>query len=87
MSKVTETETAIKTACVTLGSTLSLAHSAAEHVNAVAGVKNWEMVGALNKIAGNPPKAYLDRQGVLNQLAGTKGWGEAGAASRWAGLI
>lgn len=56
-------------------------------VNFLAGTKNFELVGALNVIAGNPKTQYREHDGVLNQLAGTKGWGANAAASRWAGLI
>ena len=56
-------------------------------VNYLAGTKGFELVGALNVIAGNPKTQYREHEGVLNQLAGTKGWGANAAASRWAGLI
>lgn len=54
--------------------------------NFLAGTKNWELVGALNVLAGNKSGQYRDIDGVLNQLAGTSGWGANAAASRYAGL-
>lgn len=89
MAVATEMETAIKTKCAALGSGLATTggFSATDHANAVAGTKGWPLVGALNKIAGNPKTQYREHDGVLNQLAGTSGWGANAAASRWAGLI
>ena len=50
--------------------------------NAYAGTTGLETVGALNVAAGRSLPAYLDLQGVLNDLAGTTGLGESEAASR-----
>jgi hypothetical protein len=79
---LTEFHEAIKIKAGVLGT----AHSATSAANLLAGTNNWEMVGALNVIAGNDPSHYQELTGVLNQLAGTTGWGENAAASRWAGL-
>lgn len=84
---VQELEQAIKTKAIALGSTLPHPNSALEHINKVAGVYGWPLVGALNLIAGNKPGQYKEHDGVLNQLAGTKGWSGVMAANRWAGII
>lgn len=50
--------------------------------NAWAGTTGYETVGALNKKAGNAAAAYLDLDGVCNQLAGTTGLGAPEALRR-----
>jgi hypothetical protein len=70
--------------CTKAGTSLKLGGTYA--ANVIAGTTNMPMVGALNIKAGNPPSAYRELTGVLNQLAGTSGWGNNAAASRWAGV-
>jgi hypothetical protein len=79
---LTEFHHAIKIKAGVLGT----GHSAVSAANLLAGTEGWELVGALNVIAGNDPTHYRELSGVLNQLAGTTGWGDNAAASRWAGL-
>lgn len=85
MASPYEHDYAIRIKCIALGSGLGVGHSSTEHANKVAGTKGWPLVGALNRIAGNPPNKFRELEGVLNQLAGTKGLGTNAAASRWAG--
>lgn len=49
--------------------------------NVWAGTSNKDLVGALNRKAGNTLPGFKELQGVLNQLAGTSGLGVDGAAT------
>jgi hypothetical protein len=84
MAYPNEAASAILTKCNSLTGKTDTSHVTA--ANHAAGTVGWDLVGALNVIAGNPKTNYKEHDGVLNQLAGTSGWGANAAASRWAGL-